>query len=86
MDIVGVHPGARLGIGGRVADGETVLDDIFTILDGLYCHLVALRDILQRGHGKAVHLHQSALGNGVQCNHHVVNGADMNRLRHSYSP
>ena len=29
---------------------------------------------------------RQALGNGVQCNHHVVNGADMNRLRHSYSP
>ena len=86
VDIVGVHPGARLGIGGGMTDGETVLDDIFTVLDGLYCHLVALRDILQRGHGKAVHLHQSALGNGVQCNHHVVKGADMNRLRHSYSP
>ena len=69
-----------------MADGEAVFDDVLAVLNGLDCHLVTLRDILQCGDGKAVHLHQSALGNGVQCNHHVVNGADMNRLRHSYSP
>ena len=83
---MGVHPGARLGVGGGMSDGETVLDDVLTVLDGLDCHLVALRDILQRGHGEAIHLHQRALGNGVQGNDHVVDGADMNCLRHSCSP
>ncbi len=86
MDIVGVHPGARLSVGGGVADGEAVLDDVLAVLDGLHGHFMALGNILQRGDGKAVYLHQSALGDGMQCNHHVVNGADMNRLRHSYSP
>ena len=84
--VVGVHPGARLGICGGVADGEAVLDDVLTVLDGLDGHLVTLRDILQSGHGKAVHFHQRALGNGVQGNDHVVDGADMNCLRHSCSP
>ena len=86
MDIVGVHPGARLGIGGGVADGEAVFDDVLAVLDGFHGHLMALRDILQRGDGKAVHLHQSALGDGMQRDNDVVDGADVNCLRHSFSP
>ena len=86
MHVVGVHPGTRLGVSGGMTDGEAVLDDVLTVLDGLDCHLVALRDILQSSHGKAVHFHQRALGNGVQGNDHVVDGADMNCLRHSCSP
>ena len=86
MDIVGVHPGTRLSVGGGVADGEAVLDDVLAVLDGLDRHLVALRDVLQSSHGKTVHFHQRALGNGVQSNDHVVDGADMNCLRHSCSP
>ena len=69
-----------------MTDGEAVLDDVLTVLDGLDSHLVALGDVLQSGHGKAVHFHQRALGNGMQGNDHVVDGADMNCLRHSYSP
>ena len=86
MHVVSVHPAAGSGICGGVADGEAVLDHVLTVLDGLHGHLVALRDILQSSHGKAVHLHQRALGNGMQSNDHVVDGADMNCLRHSCSP
>ena len=57
-----------------MTDGETVLDDVLAVLNGLDCHLVTLRDILQCGDGKAVHLHQRALGNGVQGNDHVAKG------------
>ena len=86
VDIVGVHPGTRLGVGGGVADGEAVLDDVLAVLDGLDGHLVALRDVLQRGDGKAVHLDEGTLGNGMQSDNDVVDGADMDRLRHSFSP
>ena len=86
VHIMGVHPGAGGGVCGGVTDGETVLDDVLAVLNGLDCHLVTLRDILQCGDGKAVHLHQRALGNGVQGNDHIVDGADMNCLRHSCSP
>jgi len=86
VHVVGVHPGTRLGVSGGMADGEAVLDDVLTVLDGLDSHLVALGDVLQSGHGKAVHFHQRALGNGMQGNDHVVDGADMNCLRHSCSP
>ena len=47
---------------------------------------MTLRDILQCGDGEAVHLHQRALGSVVQGNDHIVDGADMNCLRHSCSP
>ena len=86
MDIVGVHPSTRLGVGGGVADGEAVLDDVLAVLDGLDGHLMALRDVLQRGNGKAVHLDEGTLGNGMQSDNDVVDGADMDRLRHSFSP
>ena len=86
VDIVGVHPSARLSVGGGVADGKAVLDDVLAVPDGLDCHLVALRDVLQRGDGKAVHLDEGALGNGMQSDNDVVDGADMDRLRHSFSP
>ena len=86
VDVVGVHPGARLGICGGMADGEAVLDDVLAVPDGLHGHLVALRDIFQRGNGQAVHLHQRALGDGVQRDHNIVDGADMNCLRHNNSP
>ena len=86
MDIVGVHPGTRLGVGGGVADGEAVLDDVLAVLDGLDSHLVALRDVLQSCDGKAVHLDEGTLGNGMQSDNDVVDGADMDRLRHSFSP
>ena len=49
MDVVGVHPSARLGVGGGVADGEAVLDDVLALLDGGNCHLMTLRDVFQRG-------------------------------------
>ena len=86
VHIVGVHPGTRLGVSGGMTDGEAVLDDVLTVFDGLDSHLVALGDVLQCGDGQAVHFHQRALGNGVQGNDHVVDGADMNCLRHSCSP
>ena len=86
VDIVGVHPGTRLSVGGGVADGEAVLDDVLAVLDGLDSHLMALRDVLQRGNGKAVHLDEGTLGNGMQSDNDVVDGADMDRLRHSFSP
>ena len=86
MDIVGVHPGTRLSVGGGVADGEAVLDDVLAVLDGLDSHLMALRDVLQSGNGKAVHLDEGTLGNGMQSDNDVVDGADMDRLRHSFSP
>ena len=86
VDIVGVHPGARLGIGGGVADGEAVFDDVLAVLDGLHGHFMALGNILQRSDGKAVYLHQSALGDGMQRDNDVVDGADVNCLRHSFSP
>ena len=86
VHVVGVHPGTVGGVCGGVTDGEAVLDDVLAVLNGLDCHLVTLRDILQCGDGKAVHLHQRALGNGMQSNDHVVDGADMNCLRHSCSP
>ena len=86
VDIVGVHPGARLGIGGGMADGEAVFDDVLAVLDGLHGHFMALGYILQRGDGKAVYLHQSALGDGMQRDNDVVDGADVNCLRHSFSP
>ena len=47
---------------------------------------MALRDVLQRGNGKAVHLDEGTLGNGMQSDNDVVDGADMDRLRHSSSP
>ena len=34
VDVVGVHPSARLGVGGGVADGEAILDDVLALLDG----------------------------------------------------
>ena len=40
-------------------DGEAVLDDVLAVLDGLDGHLVALRDVLQRGDGKACLLYTS---------------------------
>ena len=86
VHVVGVHPGAGGGVCSGMTDGEAVLDDVLAVLNGLDCHLVTLRDILQCGDGKAVHLHQRALGNGVQGNDHIVDGADMNCLRHSCSP
>ena len=86
VHVVGVHPGAGGGVGGGVADGEAVLDDVFAVLNGLDGHFMALGDILQRGDGKAVHLHQSALGDGMQRDNDVVDGADMDCLRHNYSP
>ena len=86
VHVMGVHPGTGGGVCGGVTDGEAVLDDVLAVLNGLDCHLVTLRDILQCGDGKAVHLHQRALGNGVQGNDHIVDGADMNCLRHSCSP
>ena len=78
MHVVGVHPAAGSGICGGVADGKAVLDHVLTVLDGLHGHLVALRNVLQSSHRKTVHFHQRALGNGVQGNDHVVDGADMN--------
>ena len=86
VHVVGVHPAAGSGVSGGVADGEAVLDHVLTVLDGLHGHLVALRNVLQSSHRKTVHFHQRALGNGVQGNDHVVDGADMNCLRHSSSP
>ena len=47
---------------------------------------MTLRDVFQRGDGQAVHLHEGTLGDGVQRDHNVVDGADMNCLRHSCSP
>ena len=69
-----------------MADGEAVLDDVLAVLDGLDSHLMALRDVLQSGNGKAVHLDEGTLGNGMQSDNDVVDGADMDRLRHSFSP
>ena len=86
VHVVGVHPAAGSGICGGVANGKAVLDHVLTVLDGLHGHLVALRNVLQSSHRKTVHFHQRALGNGVQGNDHVVDGADMNCLRHSCSP
>ena len=83
---MGVHPGAGGGVCGGVTDGEAVLDDVLAVLDGLDSHLMALRDVLQRGDGKAVHLDEGTLGNGMQSDNDVVDGADMNCLRHSCSP
>ena len=86
MDIVGVHPGTRLSVGGGVADGEAVLDDVLAVLDGRNGHLMTLRDVLEGRHGQTVHFHEGALGDGVQRDDDVVDGADMNSLRHSVSP
>ena len=86
MDVVGVHPSARLGVGGGMADGETVLDDVLAVLDGRNGHLMTLRDVLEGSHGQTVHFHEGALGDGVQRDNDVVDGADMNSLRHSVSP
>ena len=86
LDVVGVHPAAGLGVLGGMADGETVFDDVLPCLDGLDRHLMALGDIFQGGHRQAVGLHQLPLGDGVQRDHYVVDGADMNCLRHSSSP
>ena len=47
---------------------------------------MALRDVFQSGDGKAVHLDEGTLGNGMQSDNDVVDGADMDRLRHSFSP
>ena len=80
---MGVHPAACCGIGSGMADGKAVLDDVFPGMDGAYCQFVPLGDILQGGDGQAVYLHQGALGNGVQCDHYIVDGADMNSLRHN---
>ena len=49
VHVVGVHPGTRLGVSGGMTDGEAVLDDVLAVLNGLDCHLVTLRDILQCG-------------------------------------
>ena len=82
VHVVGVHPGAGYGVGGGMADGEAVLDDVFAFLDGGDGHLVALGDILHSGDGGVVHGHGRSLGDGMQRDHHIVAGIDFDSKRH----
>lgn len=86
VNVVGVHPGARLGICSGMADGKPYLMTFSPFRMGFTAILWPLRDVFQRGDGQAVHLHQRALGDGVQRDHNIVDGADMNCLRHNNSP
>ena len=86
MDIVGVHPGARLGVGGGVADGKAVFDDVFAVFDGRNGHLVALRDVLHSGDGGVIDGDCRAFGDGMQGDDDVVLGVDLNGDRHKMSP
>ena len=84
--IVGVHPGAGHGISGGMADGEPVLDDVFARVDGGNGHLMALGDIFNSGHRCTVHRHSGAFGNGMQGNHNIILGVDLDCKRHTESP
>jgi len=83
LDVVGVHPGAGHGVGGGMADGEAVLDDVFALFDGGNGHLVALGDILHSGNGGVLNGNSGALGDGVQGDNHVILGVDLNGDRHN---
>lgn len=69
-----------------MADGEPVLDDVFARVDGGNGHLVALGDIFNSGHGCTVHRHSGAFGNGMQGNHNIILGVDLDCNRHTESP
>ena len=79
-----VEFGAKLDL--SMADGEPVLDDVFVRVDGGNGHLVALGDIFNSGHRCTVHRHSGAFGNGMQGNHNIILGVDLDCKRHTESP
>ena len=46
LEVVLVHPVARLQVAARMADGVAVLDDVLALLDVAQQHLVACRHVL----------------------------------------